>query len=285
MITFLNILVLAGSAMHLASIYLVHKLIRELPQDELRRGWKVLGIFIFFFFISYLGYVFLQQEKDGVLSRVDLIGPFILFLGAIFVLLVNLLSLKTTLELKRICILEQENITDPLLGIYNRRYLEYMLRQEFLLSRRDHLPLSILLLDIDHFKVVNDTHGHLAGDRALINLVGKIKSQLRETDLIARYGGEEILIMLPHTPEKGALKLAEKLRRSIAEDVMVTANSKEDEQWPDIAITVSIGVAGLNRQMSSEKELFARADQALYRAKQTGRNRCVAATELEQGRE
>ncbi|ADH86773.1 GGDEF domain-containing protein [Desulfurivibrio alkaliphilus] len=282
MMTALNILVLIGAAMHLASIYLVSKLVRELPQDNLRQGWKILGIFIFFFFVSYLVYVFLQQSRTGELSGVDLIAPFILFFGAIFVLLVNLLSLKTTLELKRICTLEQENITDPLLGIYNRRYLEEMLELEFRLSRRDGLPLSILLLDIDHFKEVNDKHGHLAGDRTLLNLVQEIKGNLRETDQLARYGGEEILIMLPHTPEDGAKLVAEKIRRGIAGGIMVAAGEREDEGWPDISITVSIGVAGLRDEFSSGKELFAKADQALYRAKKTGRNRCVAASELEQ---
>jgi diguanylate cyclase (GGDEF)-like protein len=124
------------------------------------------------------------------------------------VLLTNLLALKTTLDIKRVCALERENITDPLLGIFNRRHLEVLLRQEFLLCRREALPLSLLLIDIDHFKEINDSYGHLAGDKALIGLVRVIKGQLRQTDQLARYGGEEIMVMLPHTPEAAALKLA-----------------------------------------------------------------------------
>ena len=280
----LKLAVFGGAALHVISLLLVCKLLRELPQYHLRRGWGILGIFILFLFFSYLLYGFFFLNKQGEPCAVDIIAPFILFFGAVFVLLVKLLTLKTTLELKRIGSLERDNITDPLLGIYNRRYLEYMLRREFLLSRRDDLPLSILLLDIDNFKEVNDTHGHLAGDQALINLVRVIGENLRKTDLMARYGGEEILIMLPHTRESAALKLAEKLRRTIAYTIMVPAVDNGDKRWPDLSITVSIGVAGLNRELASEQELFARADRALYQAKEGGRNRCVAAVELEEER-
>lgn len=277
----LNILVFIGAILHLASLFLVRKLIRELPQTGLLKGWRVMGVFILFFFASYLGYLASHWSTDSdSLNTVDLLAPFILFFGAIFVLLVNLLFLKTTLDLKRICALEQENITDPLLGIFNRRHLERLLRQEFLLSRRDDLPLSLMLIDIDFFKDVNDAHGHLAGDRALINLVRVIKGRVRVTDQVARYGGEEILVMLPHTPEEAALRLAEKLRRDVADRIMVAAADGEEGSWPDIRITVSIGVAGLSPEMGSERELFARADQALYRAKDTGRNRCLAAADL-----
>lgn len=278
---FLNILVLCGAAMHLASLFLVHKLTREMPGNNLRRGWEILGVLIFFFLFSYLAYVYLLSSKEEGVYTVGLLVPFILFFGAIFVLLVNLLSLKTTLELKRIGTLERENITDPLLDIYNRRYLEHMLHREFLLSRRKELPLSIMLLDIDHFKEVNDTHGHLAGDETLHSLVRVIKGHFRVTDLVARYGGDELLIMLPHTPEAAAWKLAEKLRRAIAAETMVSGGVDEDgKQWPEIKVTVSIGVAGLKPDMASEKDLFAQADQALYRGKETGRNHCMAVADL-----
>ncbi len=273
----LSTLVVGGALLQLASLFLVHKLIRELPRPYLRTGWKILGIFIIFFFASYLGYLFFLHTQNASLHTIDLLVPFILFFGAVFVLVVNLLSLKTTLDLKRICHLEQENITDPLLGIFNRRYLERRLREEILLSRRDELPLSIMLIDIDRFKEINDTYGHLAGDLVLVNLADLIKQQLRKTDLVARYGGEEILVLLPHTPEGAALHLAEKMRRAVAATVLAPATDSEEGRWPDLKITVSIGVAGLDRETDSEKEFFARADKALYRAKEEGRNRCVAA--------
>lgn len=268
-------LVVSGALLQLASLILVRKLIRELPRPYLRTGWKIIGVFILFFFASYLSYLFFLQAKTDSLCTIDLLVPFILFFGAVFVLVVNLLSLKTTLDLKRICVLEQENITDPLLGIFNRRYMERRLGEEILLSRRDDLPLTIMLIDIDNFKVVNDTYGHLAGDRVLVSMANLIKAQLRRTDLVARYGGEEILVILPHTLEAAALRLAEKLRRTIAESVMVPANSSEEGEWPAIKITVSIGVGGLSREVESANELFALADQALYRAKGSGRNCCM----------
>jgi diguanylate cyclase (GGDEF)-like protein len=275
----LRSLVLLGALLHLASLFLVYRLIKELPRPNMRRAWLVMGFFILFFFVSYLAFLFWPGSGNAPPENVELLAPFILFFGAIFVLLTNLLALKTTLDIKRVCALERENITDPLLGIFNRRHLEVLLRQEFLLCRREALPLSLLLIDIDHFKEINDSYGHLAGDKALIGLVRVIKGQLRQTDQLARYGGEEIMVMLPHTPEAAALKLAEKLCRTIAAKVMAPASHNEEGQWPDIYLTVSIGVAGLAKEINSEKELFARADQALYRAKQAGRNRCAAAVE------
>ena len=100
---------------------------------------------------------------------------------------------------------------------------------------------------------------------------------------MARYGGEEILVILPHTPGAAALKLGEKLRRTIAESVMVPASSSEEGEWPEIKITVSIGIGELSPEVKSANELFALADQALYRAKNRGRNCCVVARSRDLG--
>jgi diguanylate cyclase (GGDEF)-like protein len=192
------------------------------------------------------------------------------------VLLVCFLSWKTVIDLQRINILEQENISDPLLGIFNRRYLDRRLKEEFLRSQRYNLPLAILLLDIDRFKMVNDTCGHQTGDLVLQKLVQLILSTVRDIDIVARYGGEEVLVIMPNTIASHAAVLAERLRRKIAATEMATQD--EESCHPAIKITVSIGVAGFNHGRTTAVDLHTlinNADKALYQAKNEGRNRVV----------
>ena len=154
---------------------------------------------------------------------------------------------------------------DPLTGMANRRDMMTKLSNELKRSERYDHPVSTILLDIDHFKKVNDTYGHGVGDRVLIALAKILNSGIRETDSAARWGGEEFLICLPHTSPEDAEKVAEKLRRTIAENWIIN----EEEQ---IGITISAGVAEYKRQ-SSMDDLIRAADDALYEAKEQGRNR------------
>jgi len=140
-------------------------------------------------------YGFLKSRHTAWL---DLIVPSVFFFGAGFVWLTATLSLHTAIDIRRVTVLEHENITDPLIGIYNRRYLDRRLQEEFIRARRYSLPLSVLLLDIDHFKRVNDAYGHQVGDLVLSYLGKLLLSAIRATDIIARYGGEEILIRSEH---------------------------------------------------------------------------------------
>jgi diguanylate cyclase (GGDEF)-like protein len=158
--------------------------------------------------------------------------------------------------------------TDPLTGVQNRTALEASLRRECELARRHGTPLSVILLDADHFKAINDTFGHAAGDQVLCTLATCIKNTVRASDIVFRYGGEEFVILLSNTAGHGAACLAERIRRAIA-DLVCTFDGKT------LAITVSLGVASLEANENVEN-LLRRGDESMYRAKREGRNRVVA---------
>lgn len=170
------------------------------------------------------------------------------------------------------------SVRDPLTKVYNRGYLDERLVHEVKRAYRFERPVSLIMFDIDHFKLINDTFGHAIGDRALVECAELMRLSIRqEIDWIARYGGEEFVIVLPETLLPGALNAAERLRIKLASSVM-TADSSE------IRVTASFGVTSFTP--SSQKEdlsmaaaLITGADQALYRAKNEGRNR-VASMQL-----
>ncbi len=150
MIILQNGLVLTGVFLLIAALFPVRRLIVQLPPGRLRRNWYVLTALILCFIAGYIGYGALHMNSYG--GPLDLVVPVIFFLGAYFVLLVNSLSFRTALDGKRLAVLEQENIMDPVMGIYNRRHLERRLKEEVMRAQRFCLPLTLLLLDIDNFK-------------------------------------------------------------------------------------------------------------------------------------
>jgi diguanylate cyclase (GGDEF)-like protein len=166
--------------------------------------------------------------------------------------------------------LEELSITDPLTGIFNRRYLVNNLEQEIIRSRRQGYPVSVIMADLDHFKQVNDRLGHQTGDEALKLFAGWIESGVRETDTVGRYGGEEFLVILLDCDLSSAVQVAEKLR------AMVETNSRVPLLQDLGGFTVSMGVALLTQGMDAQA-LIAQADEALYIAKKNGRNRVEAA--------
>ncbi len=162
--------------------------------------------------------------------------------------------------------------TDSLTGILNRRRLMELAQREFNAARRYGHACAVLMFDIDHFKQVNDTHGHAAGDAVLVELAARCAATLREVDLFGRTGGEEFVIVMPHSGQEQAAQAAERLRRMVAERPFA---------GPELAlgITVSIGVAGVTPLTPTLDKLLQAADQALYEAKQGGRNRVCAAAD------
>ncbi len=166
--------------------------------------------------------------------------------------------------------LEAISLTDGLTQVANRRQFDAQLRTEWCRTGRQGLPLSLLLLDIDHFKSVNDRYGHLIGDDCLITVAAICANEVqRSGDLLARYGGEEFAVLLPATPEDGAEQVAERLRRAV-EDATVYPGAQETA----VSLSVSIGVATLVPSPDEPSgELIRRADEALYQAKGAGRNR------------
>jgi diguanylate cyclase len=158
---------------------------------------------------------------------------------------------------------------DQLTGSLNRRGLDDVFEREVARSERRHTPFCIAMLDLDDFKKLNDTHGHLAGDEALIHLVKVVKETLRTMDVIARFGGEEFLIMLPDTPLEEAAQTITRVQRELTKQIFMHNNEK-------LLITFSAGVA-LRQPNEDQTALIKRADAALYRAKQAGKNRVVVA--------
>jgi diguanylate cyclase len=159
------------------------------------------------------------------------------------------------------------NTIDALTGIYNRRFLESRLKEECERHSRYSRPLSVLMIDIDFFKKVNDTHGHQGGDLVLKNVTSKAVSVIRKTDFMARYGGEEFCCILPETDSIAAETVAENLRAHIEE-------MESHFQKKPIKVTISLGISSFGPEDSPET-LLNRADDALYQAKRSGRNRFV----------
>ena len=155
---------------------------------------------------------------------------------------------------------------DGLTGIYNHRFFKEFLEHQVNQHLRYKRPLSLMMMDIDHFKSFNDTKGHRTGDSILRQLASLLKKSTRKSDLVARYGGEEFVVILPETMLKGAAIIAEKLRRTIE------INTFTHEEETDIRVTVSIGVAGFAEGMLTGSAVIEAADQALYSAKRQGRN-------------
>ncbi len=172
--------------------------------------------------------------------------------------------------------LKKEATTDMLTGLLNRRGLDDAMAQALDRSAREVAPLSIILTDIDHFKQVNDTHGHLIGDNVLKMLSKLLKDHIKGKDIAARFGGEEFLLVLPNTRLKGPFTLAEQIRKSLQEMRWRTKNSGK----PIAPITISLGVAEYRPGEPLDSRIQ-RADKALYFAKGNGRNQTISERDLE----
>jgi diguanylate cyclase (GGDEF)-like protein len=160
-------------------------------------------------------------------------------------------------------------ITDALTGIHNKRHLLEFLERELTRSTRHERPLAVVLFDIDHFKAINDHHGHLAGDLVLRELTQRLRKEVRRDELFARYGGEEFVVVLPETTLEGAVHVAERLRA-------LAADESFDYNGQALTVTISLGVAGSTGcENLTPLEFIGRADAKLYQAKQEGRNRVV----------
>jgi diguanylate cyclase (GGDEF)-like protein len=161
-----------------------------------------------------------------------------------------------------------DSVTDPLTGLLNRRYFNELSEKEAARSRRHDLVFAVLMLDIDHFKRINDTFGHPVGDVAIKALAQVCNKALRPHDILARYGGEEFILTLPHTDEEGARVVAERIRQTVEEIELATPTGP-------VRFTVSIGISIYKKDLPFE-QLVGRADEALYKAKEAGRNRVVS---------
>ena len=172
--------------------------------------------------------------------------------------------------------LERLSVTDGLTGLYNRNHLMETITKEVARSDRQEEPFAAMMIDLDHFKKYNDTHGHLGGDEILVKMSAIFSDCIREVDYAARYGGEEFLILLPGTDLEGGVEVAERIRNRLAD-------TKLDDEKKKVGITLSIGVAEFPRHGDTAQTIIAAADAALYQAKRRGRDRVARATATKRG--
>ena len=181
----------------------------------------------------------------------------------------ELASINDTLKIKN-KELQELSITDGLTGLYNRKHLMETLTSEVARAQRQRHPFSVMMIDIDHFKMYNDTFGHLAGDELLRNIAAIFRESIRTVDYAARYGGEEFMIMLPEHGSDAAMEVAERIVAKVASQI----SGSETDLGP---VTLSIGLAVFPENGDTPEALVTRADAALYQAKRRGRNRVVLA--------
>ena len=162
--------------------------------------------------------------------------------------------------------LREQALHDPLTGLYNRRYLNEALAREVVRCRRENTPLSIIMADIDHFKMINDSYGHQAGDEVLVRVAALLKGQARGSDIACRYGGEEFLLVMPGSPLEFARKRAEEIRQKCAALTI-------EKRGTQLDVTLSFGIAVCPDHGLDGEEVIIKADQALYQSKAAGRNR------------
>jgi diguanylate cyclase (GGDEF)-like protein len=161
---------------------------------------------------------------------------------------------------------EALSVTDDLTQLYNSRYLNQVLRREAKRASRSGRPLSLLFLDLDGFKGINDNHGHQAGSRALVEAAAVIRRCARETDVVARFGGDEFALILPDTGSEGAAQVGDRVRERLAAHPFLAGNGL------NLRLTASVGVATLPDVAASAEELVRAADMAMYQVKDSGKN-------------
>ncbi len=249
------------------------------PQDEFRLIWFYLLVLVAFMLKGTSGGLIYTAASIAVILGVNVFFELQLSATAIVSAILGLVIGSALLRIYTDKIgdyektLKEKNIalgilasTDELTGIMNRRIFKKVSERYFDTAQRDRIALTLLLLDLDHFKKVNDTFGHQVGDRLLKSFVEAIKPVLRRSDILARIGGEEFGVLLFKTDAQGAQTLAEKMRKAI-EGLSI------EHEGEVIQVTTSIGVAQNMRRDNSFDAIFSRADKALYKAKEQGRNR------------
>lgn len=253
----------------------------NVPDDSFRAIWFYLLVLVTFMLGgATMGIMVTAASLIGIFACVALFDLGLSEVSVMSVLLgLIIMSLMSFIFTNRVTcytkVLDEKNATlkkmaseDDLTGIMNTRSFYDIGTSLFKLCQRQHMNLAVLYIDIDHFKKVNDVHGHLIGDHLLISLAQTIRTVLRDSDIFARIGGEEFCILLSDTDVRGGEILAEKIRSTVEASVMVVDDL-------ELTATISIGVTQLNSEDSELKDLQSRADQALYKAKDQGRNRAV----------
>jgi diguanylate cyclase (GGDEF)-like protein len=264
-----QVIIIVGILLLLAAFMPLRGILEILPAGLTRRAWIGLGFLVS---SSIVGYVlfFCINDTEGPDHHEDWLISLIFLSVSIFVLSVCWISYHTAKEVSKIAELELAVLTDPLTELYNRRHILSLLEKECMRCKFLQSPFSVLLLDIDSFKQINDQYGHQAGDFVLREF-SRVLTMQHDSCFVGRYGGEEFLILLPDTSDFKASQSAERLRYVIESTTIMLENKNE------IPVTVSIGVATSSSFNETSHELISLADKALYAAKRAGRNNvCIA---------
>lgn len=240
-----------------------------LEGGALFRRWQALAGLIGLFLLGYAAFAILHWPRQSTAAEV--VVSMVFLGGGFFVWAVARLSFRTTRDVVRIAALERELTIDPLTGVFNRRFLNVKLEEEIFRAKASGRSLSVLIIDLDSFKRVNDTYGHLTGD-LILEHVGQVIASVSGRDrTVIRYGGEEFLVVAPGADEGAIEVLANDIRHEIENRPVAL------EEHGEITVTASFGGSTLNAD-ETFRDLLERADRALYNAKRNGRNRvCLSA--------
>jgi len=250
----------------LLNLYLLPIIASALIFGKLPTAIKVSVIIACFMFFSY-------DPKSKTLLTLPFWGE-LMAIAAPMILVAYITTMLAADIRYAVDKIKQVSDTDELTGIYNMRAFSSMLQRAFRQSVRYGHALSVVMIDSDNLKQINDTYGHESGNRLLQHLVRCIREQLRGSDVMARFGGDEFIVLLPETSNKGALEMAERIRKAIEV-------SRFDVRSGDTNITVSLGIASYPEDGGNLDVILDKADKAMYRAKQRGRNRVIAYAEDE----
>jgi len=251
-----------------AALALAGRFVSRQPSGRPRYSWVALTALMFLFIVGFIGYASVRWGANTRLSDVGV--PLALF-GACLVLAVSALALTSVQGVRRLTVLENENITDSLMGIPNYRYFAARLNEEVARSNRYQFPLALIMIDVDHSRKINDTYGYAVGDLVLIALAKLVLGVARDTDITTRYARGEIAVIAPNTTAADAARFAERVRQAVEAASLLPA---EVGTGGDMAgVTVSIGVSSLGPHVRDAQALLVAANAALLNAKHGGRNR------------
>ena len=252
------------------SALLAVRIFMQLPRGEFLKWWRLMLALIIAFAACY--FVFALATLERAAEPLVQFAGILFFFGAVFVLLTMQVFIHTFSAMGKLNWSHKEPINDDATGIYNLRYFEMRLNEEFERSRRYSSPLTLLLLEIDNFKITTTSYGLSMSQKALGTICRLLKENSRASDIMARYGGEQVIILLPNTALFNARKTAEKYR-AVMEDKMLDVDDDSSADSVRLNYTVSIGIASLQNDIKRPNELIRRADLALYKAKDRGKNR------------
>lgn len=267
------LMIAGGMAMLVAALPSIRSILQALGSGALWVRWLWLQRLILLFLAAYGAFGAAHFPTAATIP--EIIVAAILLAGGMFVLIVARLSNSTTRDIIRIASLERDVMHDPLTGVYNRRYLGRRLDEELSRAHRSGKALSALMVDLDHFKHVNDTYGHDVGDQVLRHVSALMMSIVRTDEVVTRYGGEEFVILAPDSPSGDASNLGERLLQHIRRQNIPLPNGET------LSVTASIGIA-TSETGECQTTLLRRADEALYHAKRSGRDRLSIAGEFQQ---